>query len=377
MSAAGTAAVAAPLDSAWWTLEIQATAQPMANPAGGAAASAGSAQELDLALTLGTAPATGQVFRREIDRWQLQLGASLYAGDADLAERLGAVFALQSTAQPQGLWLTRLAIERRAAVGELGVSAGLQALDPTFLAMPAYGHFIHSAFNQTLNIAMAGMPVSPYAAPALVLTYRPTSQWCWRLGALAPQGDNPGGYPLFGARALQRSPLPSPAGGWLQIAQLERSWPAADGRLKRSGARAALPDGLLQLGGYGGRGSGSYAAITLPVGLPLGLANRLWAAASVGFDPATNPVPLYGQMGWLSQGVLPGRPADVLALAFGRSSFSPALRQSYEAVLEANYHLALGGGLSLQPALQWIANPGGQGRVPGILAATVQVQLTY
>lgn len=362
-------------EATWWKLEIQATAQPMANPIGGTQRSAGSIQELDLGLSFGSGLGGGPDFPREIDRWKLLLGASLYAGDAELSERLGALFPLQSSANPPGLWLTRLAVERQAGVGELGLLAGLATLDPAFLVAPAYDSYIHSAFNQTLNLSIAGTPVSPFAAPALVLHYRPTPQWQWRLGVFAPQGA-PGGFRLAGPRPVALSPLPV-EGRWLGILQVENSWPASDPRLRGSAVAAMLPDGLLQLGGFSGRGSGTYASLTLPLELPIGLANRIWAAASVGLDPSSNPVPLYGQLGWLSQGVLAGRPRDVLAVGFGRSSLSPLVIGSYEAVLEANYAMALGGGLTLQPGLQWIANPGGQGQLPGILAATVQLQFSY
>ena len=67
-------------------------------------------------------------------------------------------------------------------------------------------------------------------------------------------------------------------------------------------------------------------------------------------------MPLFLAGGWLGQGLVPGRPLDVLALGYGRSSFNSQLEQGLtaEAVLELNYTFNLTANLSLQPVLQWV-----------------------
>jgi porin len=110
----------------------------------------------------------------------------------------------------------------------------------------------------------------------------------------------------------------------------------------------------------------------------VGLDNRLWLGLNVGFEWNTNPVPLFLGGGWLSQGVLPGRPLDVLALGVGSSRFSPGFDpgQSSEAVLELNYSWQVNGNISLQPVLQLILNPDGRDRAP-ILATGLGLQWRF
>lgn len=109
----------------------------------------------------------------------------------------------------------------------------------------------------------------------------------------------------------------------------------------------------------------------------MGLDHRLWAGVNVGLDPSRNTAPLFLSGGWASQGLLPGRPHDVLALGLGRTSFGPAEPgQIYEGVIELNYSAAFSRSLSLGPVVQLILSPGGSGDVPSIVAAGLQFQLS-
>lgn len=120
------------------------------------------------------------------------------------------------------------------------------------------------------------------------------------------------------------------------------------------------------------------ASLTLASPLSVGLDSRLWLGVNAGFEWDTNPVPLFLGGGWLSQGVLPSRPLDVLALGVGSSRFSPTLSpgQSSETVLELNYSWLVNSNLSLQPVLQLILNPSGSNAEP-ILATGLQLQLQF
>ena len=112
--------------------------------------------------------------------------------------------------------------------------------------------------------------------------------------------------------------------------------------------------------------------------VPIGLDNRVWAGGTVSLDPANNPYPTFIAGGWLSQGIIPRRPLDVLALGLGRTSFSPTINPglSYEGTIELNYSFYLSEILQIQPVMQWIINPGGEGKVPGIWAGGVQINLS-
>ena len=74
-----------------------------------------------------------------------------------------------------------------------------------------------------------------------------------------------------------------------------------------------------------------------------------------------------------------GVPLDVALLGIGRGGLSNQLSDSpYEGMLELGYRVQFNESLNLQPTLQWIFNPSGALQsVPGILAAGMQIQLTF
>lgn len=125
--------------------------------------------------------------------------------------------------------------------------------------------------------------------------------------------------------------------------------------------------------------TGVYGSATVPVALPWGLDHRLWAAAAAGLDTAANPTPSYIGGGLVSQGVLPGRPFDLLILGVARTGFSPITSPglSHEGVVELGYQVQINQSFNLQPSLQWILNPGGAGRVPGVFAAGLQLGFSF
>ena len=159
-----------------------------------------------------------------------------------------------------------------------------------------------------------------------------------------------------------------------------------------------LPDPLLQLGGIAGSwrfpqlrnnkrwentANTAFAHANLPLKLPIGHGSRIWASGAYGFEPAINAVPTFVEGGLLIQGVMPHRPLDVLVLGASRSGLSPysrgpnGERQSYEAMVELDYILQLSQNLQLQPGVQFVINPGGSGRVPGVIAPGVQISLNW
>ena len=147
-----------------------------------------------------------------------------------------------------------------------------------------------------------------------------------------------------------------------------------------------LPPPLLQIGGgylndqtNNTETPGIFSTLTLAVPTPLGLDNRFWLGLSSGLTTSTNPNPFFVSGGWLSQGVIPGRPLDVLALGLGRSSFNSEVTTglSPESLLELNYSAVINSTLTLQPFLQWVINPGGSGTTANILALGLQLQLQF
>jgi porin len=338
-------------------------------------------QQLTLDLRLGE---DGQT---PAGAWRGHLQLSLFSGQPDLSEEIGAAFPLQSTAYATGLWLTEASVERRPGAGRVGLKAGLFSINPDFVAAPVLAAYVHSALNDTLNLSVGGLPINPAIAPGLRLSWTPApaERWgSWQLGGfwLEPIDELAG---LFGVNP----DLPAAEGGAVLLqwryARLPGHTLAGTPLAGPHGpVPRRLPPPLLQLGGGAVlRGEGSSGALTglltTAAPLPLGFDNRLWLGVNAGQERSDNPVPLFLAGGWLSQGPLPGRPQDVLALAGGFSRLNPQLvhgRNPHEAVLELNYSWRLNQQLSLQPVLQLILSPDGRNAAP-ILATGLGLNLRF
>lgn len=372
----------------WMSLDLTFTAEPIAgsNPAVQPATSGAWMQQLVISTAFSRGLAKPAASWHEADHWKMDLQLTSFSGNPNLNLALGAAFPLQTTAHPAGLWLSEASIKRSRGTGSLEIKAGLLPLNPSFIESASFNNYIHSALNNTLNLLIPGLPINPFVAPGGELHWQPSSGQEIRLGS----------YWLDTQTALASmlgvDPVQPDVRGSLQMVQwtfkqlpgqkaMAAPISTATGAIARQ-----LPAPLLQLGGYTTTASsnlnpprsnqGLYGSLTLPAHLPIGLDNRFWLGMGQGLNSATNPYPQFVAGGWLNQGLIPGRPFDVLALGYGRTSFSPQLSPgSAEAVLELNYAINLNAQLSVQPVLQWIVNPGGTGRAAGMAAAGVQLTL--
>ena len=377
----------------WWTSTITLQAQPLANPSGGLQQSASWMQQLTLDLEVGTGLKKPPAAWREGDHWRAHLELNLFSGEPNWWKRIGAAFPLQATASANGLWLSEASVERRPGKGSLGLKVGLFALDPDWVSAPVLDAYVHSALDNSLNLNLDGVPLNPAVAPGVQVSWTPggAGEWgTWQLGGfwLEPV-DELGG--LFGVNPG----LPA-SRGTAQLLQWRYArlpgWEQALTPLAHVGGAVPrqLPPPLLQLGGLlvrPGSDDGSTGVltgtVTLAAPLPVGLDNRLWLGVNAGQERPDNPVPLFLAGGWLSQGVLPSRPRDVLAIAYGHSSLNSQLppagssgNSAQEAVLEVNYSWLLNEQLSLQPVLQLILRPDGRNAAP-ILATGLGFTLRF
>ncbi len=382
---------------AWLDLELEVLAEPMGNPAGGLVREASWIQQATLALIVRVPSDAARSTERVWDRWALHVAVASYNGDPAYAQRVGAVLPLQEVANPVGFWLTRASLQRRSSDDRWSLEAGLVGMNPDLFSTPIEGFYVHDALNGApVLFSIPNFPVFPVAAPGALLVLRPTPASTLRLASFDLAGtDSVAG--LLGAA----SGLP-PGRGWTH--QLQWSYAAPwlnrqlatpiaacrDGSAVRALGRTCsqpvqverqLPGGLLQLAAYAGTGPnrGLYGSATVPMALPWGLDHRLWVAAAAGLDTAVNPTPGYFGGGLVSQGVLPGRPLDLLILGVARTGFSPITNPglSYEGVVELGYQVQINQSFNLQPSLQWIVNPGGAGRVPGVFAAGLQLGFSF
>lgn len=382
----------------WIKLTLSINAAPIANPIGGLSSAANWMQQNELNLTAGTGlQRDPSHWHREIDHWQARLRLDLYNGQPTFSDTVGSLFALQTMAYAPGWYLSGLSVLRSSRDQSLQISAGYQSLDQDFLVAPPFTSYLYSGINDTLNLTIAGLPITPFAAPSLVLRWRSPGFGSWSVGAywLDQQTELAGlfaGPPAFSQDlrgSLQALQWDLPL--WRREAGLKEPIALSNGvRVARQ-----LPAPLLQLGGFRsdtrffaasdsptGRSPllnhVAYGSLTLPARLPLGLDNRLWGTVQWGFNPSQNITPLFLAGGWQCQGPFPGRPLDVLSLGVGRTGFSPQLlpQLSWAGAVELNYTVQISNRLSLQPVIQWILRPSADGTVPAIVTTALQLNLS-
>ena len=387
----------------WVELSIDYTAEPMVGITGGLDPGANSwYQAVVLGLSLSSGFGKDEKDWSELDHWQLNLQLTNDAGNPDLNTQLGSAFTLQTLVNPVGNWLTEASVVRNRGEGWWTAELGLMSLDPVmpgepgFLSAPAMSSYISSVLNNTLNVLIVGVPIDPFVAPGVKLQAHSESlgdlEYAYfyldpQTSIAASLGASPGIPDVEGGvQAIQwkRNPLKS---------RTDLSEPINDPQTGKERVSRQLPLPEVQLGGYfartrllidnasalgEGTSRGIYGSVTWPVDLPIGLDNRIWTGGTISLDPANNPYPTFIAGGWLSQGVLPKRPLDVLALGVGRTSFSPTINPglSYESTIELNYSVYLSETVQIQPLMQWIINPGGGGKVPGIWAGGLQINVS-
>jgi len=381
----------------WLELELSVTAEPLFNPLGGERSAGSWIQQGTLSLNLSSGLNKASSSWREWDHWQLSVNVNHDAGDAYYNSAIGALFPLQQVAYPAGFYLSEIAIQRQNGEGWLNVKAGILPINPDFVEVPVLGNYVHSAFNNTLNITVAGLPINPYTAFGGVVTAHASPELSLRYGLFDLSstdtvsrwlgltdggiGPNTGTVQFLQVdlqpSAMSAQPLPAcrTERGVVRWSQQRGVCPAP------VSVENQLPDGLFSVGGFltTENGNGVYGSITVPSGLPLGLAHRFWLGGSYAPDASQVIAPTFVGGGLVVQGPLPGRPLDVALLGLGRGGLSNQLSSSaYEGMLELGYRIQINQSLNLQPTLQWIFNPSGtQQPLPGILADGMQIQVTF
>ena len=376
---------------AWMAVNLDVTAEPMGgvNPTTNAAGAASWIQQVAVSAELSRGLARAPEQWQEFDHWSLALQLTSFNGNPNLNAELGTTFPLQTAAHAVGLWLTEASLQRSNRSGDLKFKGGLLPINPSFVENGSLDGYIHSALNNTLNLLIPGVPINPFVAPGAEVHWKNTVSSELRLGSywLTPETALAS---MFGVNPVQPD-----VQGSLQIVQwnltdlpgsaaMAQPITSANGPIERQ-----LPAPLLQIGAFTTTASssllpaatniGAYGTLNLPLPVPIGLDNRVWMGVSNGFNANANPFPLFVAGGWQSQGVVPGRPLDVLSLGFGRTSFSPhpqLAAGSYEAVLELNYAINLSTQLTLQPVIQWIPNAGGGNTGANAYAGGIQLSLS-
>ena len=385
----------------WVDWDLELTAEPVVGLSGGKKPSSSSwIQQIKAGLTLGTGIGKEQSNWTELDHWQLKLELNQYTGNPSLGEQLGTIFPLQTLAIPVGTWITQAAFARKkgAKAFDWSMNAGVISVQDRLMGIPALDNYINYTINTPYNLSVTGFPINPLVAPGAQIGLHHQ-----KLGSI-----DYGYYYLNQtnqiASALGVIPLTPKLQGTLQAIQWSinpfpqpKEQANTIERYPKSTNKATsiqnLPEPLIQIGGYfastqldvaettnsgDGINNGIFGTVTFPVSFPLGKSHRLWLSGSLSLNPSNNPLSNYAAGGILSQGVIPERPQDVLALGITRSGFSKTItpEKSYEGAIEVNYTIQLTDSLQIQPLMQWIINPKGTGMIPAIWAAGTQINLS-
>jgi porin len=367
----------------WLNLDLELTAEPMGGNGPPLGSSGAWIQQLTITAEASRGLGRDKTQWQEFDHWKTSLQLTAYSGNANLNQTLGTAFPLQTTAHPVGLWLTEATLQRVTAGEPVFFKAGLMALNPSFVESEALNSYIHSALNNTLNLEINGLPINPFIAPAATMHIHLGSNSELRIGQFWL--DNVNNL----ASLLGVNPQTALSNGSLQIVQWNLRDLPGSAQLQqpiRQGERLVnrqLPEPVLQLGALNTTGSDPnlavYGTLTMAVPLPIGLDHRVWIGFNNGLTIQNDPDPTFVAAGWLAQGLLPGRPLDVLAVGYGSTWFNsnllPGLKP--EMVLEINYAIPLSSQLTLQPVLQWIVQPNGSSNRPPVIAAGLQISLSF
>lgn len=377
---------------------IDYLAQPIVNPAGGTTSELSWLNGLWLQLEMGLGLNRSPDEWKEIDHWVFKLETAVVRGNSSYYEQVGAAYPLQSMTS-SGQWLSDLSIRREPGKSGIGLKAGIFSLNPGFMESDIFNYYVHSAINNTINNEVLAIPIAPLTSWGLQMDiHLPSANQSQKLrvGAFTVvptntfgQSIEPGSNPvnLHGAIGLiqwQRGlsngqpntniegknsipdVLPEPGvmvGGYWSDTQLEQA---------PHQHQTDLPDGI-------NRGLYATSTIALPASVTGGLNSRAWAAGHYGFDWSNNPAPVSWSIGFLLQGIIPGRPYDVTGLAGGSTGFSPTINpgQTQESLIEINHQIHISSNLSLKPFAQLILSPSGFRSRQTILATGVQTSIQF
>jgi porin len=399
----------------WMHVDASWTAQPIFNFSGGSGQTSSYADQWGINLTLSSGMSKKDSEKSEFDRWSLHGNLSLQLGNPAYSETISSVFSLQSINYTQGLWLRGLYVEREGDLFD--IKFGPSMVLNSFVDSDVYAYSINSTINNTLNIQVPGFGFDPYSSWGASVDFNITNALTVKYGIFqltSVRGQNTDkandylGWNLSISntdglvQALKFEYAYASPGDGLKVcldqSKVGNYLRANAGCQKPGDIENNLPKPALQLGGYtagwqfpyldgsdqdGGRINGVFIhGTSVPFKLPLGHGTSLWASAVLGSNPEINQVPLTIMAGSISQGVIPSRPFDQFVLAFSRSSISGnsnynGSKQVYSGLVELDYVLKLNERFSIEPGIQFIFNPSGNGEYATIIAPTLQLTFVF
>ena len=322
----------------------------------------------------------------------LNFGAAWSTGRSLSADDIGNVFIVQSayTSPFNGtnnVTLGEVYLEQRLFDDRLVIAVGRLTPSSTFATMPALDLYL----NNGINTVPGSIPINELPFN----TYPPGVEWGAQVTyAFTPRVQISAG--LFdtnpaaanGAHGGLDWSFQQGNNGVLSVFEVTY----LHNQQKTDGG---LP-GLYMLGGYydsndvaslttGGGNKGNFAIYAMGQqmvyrdggpGSQRGL--TVWAEAVGAPKASVNSLPLFMGAGMSYQGLFRGRDRDIVSVGAIRGVFSRYVpHATAETVLEANYRIAVTGGVSFTPDLQYVMRPSGTGQFGNALVLGVQLDIEF
>ena len=297
------------------------------------------------------------------------------SGTPPAPELVGSNFGLSNFEGPACFRALDLWLQQKLFSDQLTLRAGMFNVDSEFTVSDKAALFQYGGFGWPIlyNGDMGGSPAYPYAAPGVYMAVEPGGGWKFQAavmqGTVLPDSVNPTNFAWDFDRL----------NGYLLIGEAWYGWD--DAKLPGTFKLGAMFDT-----GYSpySDGTGSAWGDSFFYGIidqwvyrepgsqpdsPQGLA----AFVRSGFtgSPDQTPLSFIFNSGLTYTGLIPGRDSDAFGIALCWDTLTPGAtgelsgpESGLEIVLEATYQAQITPWLSIQPDVQYVIQPGGNGAVP-------------
>jgi porin len=308
------------------------------------------------------------------------------------ADAIGNVFVVQSAyTSPSGgtnnVTLGEVYLQQQLLDGSLVIAVGRLAPGSTFATLPVLDTYLNNGINGILGSLPINDPV--------LATYPPGVEWgaqvvyipLPRVQILAGLFDT-NAEAASGGRGGLDFAFQQGNNGVLSIVQLnylhnqERTDTGLPGLYSLGGFYDSNDTTSLATGGGQKGNYGIYAMFQQMVyrdGGPGSLRGMtVWAETGVAPKQSVNVMPFFVGGGLSYQGLIQGRGKDVLSVGAIRGAFSRYLAHTTaETILEASYRIAVTGGVSVTPDLQYVIRPSGTGALGNALVLGAQLEVSF
>jgi len=391
----------------WVQFSINYTTEINANPLGGDQQTGTYTHNLAINSAFSSGFGQEEAEWNELDHWTLAVTASQRSGTSlshNIPNQLAVqqIYGYGQTFRLAGLWLER----NQSDDGLLKLKLGKFATFDDFASSPLYCYYTNNGFcGQNWGIPNS-LPVLAYPSNQYGVVFHLGSADGPRVRSGTFQINPDGAEPGYHGTDFSIQP----GDGLAQFVQLDVPFSSLEPQPARrldSGAIelvaeeerelnyvSGLPQAGFQLGGWVGlwefpelngdgttsqNNKGLYGLVSVPTNAGgLALDGRLWANATYGLTPSVQAVPNTVAGGWIGKGVIRRRPHDALVIGVTNANWSRDIVDGpiWETALELGYQVNLGGNASIQPSVQYVFNPMGQGKVDDPLVLGLQVSLT-